>query len=575
MPLFELLPDIFVPTFEIKVDGAPLREDVAKQIMQVSVTQTLADPSNFSFQLYDPKLELINPENGLFTEGKKVEISLGYVGNLRKMITGKISSLTADFPASGPPTLQVEGFDFLHDLTRGTAHNSSGGDDPDSSPPDSQLVSDEAAREGLSVNVDGTPARTLPRVQVHTTSFAFLQNLALWNGYLLWAEDGTLFFKRDRPPSGSIMLEWGKTLLSFSPRFSTVGQVNTVEVRRWDPIQKQTISGRKERPPTEPAEVAATGQEQIARGSGGHSELVITDAPVSSGQDAELLADAILSSLLQSTVTGSGASVGNPDLGAGILIEIKGTGRRFDNNYRVTRVTHTVSESGYQCSFEVNSALNLFGFSSSTDDLLSPSSGHDRGRMSGLAVGIVMANKDPHGLGRIKVKLPALSDEIGHWTRVATLMAGKERGSFFLPEVDDEVLVAFEQGDIARPYIIGALWNGQDKPPDVNADGKNNLRFIKSRSGHIVRLDDTDGKEKIEIIDKSGGNSVTFDAASNTITIKSAKDVVIEAPQGKISLSAKSIEVKSSAETKVEAQSTMNLKASATMTIKGARVNIN
>ncbi|MGH9936309.1 MAG: phage baseplate assembly protein V [Blastocatellia bacterium] len=207
-------------------------------------------------------------------------------------------------------------------------------------------------------------------------------------------------------------------------------------------------------------------------------------------------------------------------------------------------------------------------------ELFSPS--RDRGRVSGVVVGIVLDNKDQQELGRIKVRLPGLSDdEVGHWARVAVLMAGKERGTFFLPEKDDEVLVAFENGDITRPYIIGALWNGQDKPPDANADGKNNLRFIKSRSGHIVRLDDTDGAEKIEIIDKTGNNSVTFDTANNTITIKSAKDVIIEAPQGKISLSAKSIEVKSSAETKVEAQSTMDLKASATMNIKGATVNIN
>ena len=99
--------------------------------------------------------------------------------------------------------------------------------------------------------------------------------------------------------------------------------------------------------------------------------------------------------------------------------------------------------------------------------------------------------------------------------------------------------------------------------------------MIKSRSGHLVRFDDSDGGEKIEIIDKSGENSLTIDTKSNSISIKSAKDVVIEAPQGKISLSAKSIELKSTAETKVQAQSTMNLKASATMTIKGQRVNIN
>lgn len=146
---------------------------------------------------------------------------------------------------------------------------------------------------------------------------------------------------------------------------------------------------------------------------------------------------------------------------------------------------------------------------------------------------------------------------------------------FFLPEKNDEVLVAFEQGDITRPYVLGALWNGEDKPPESNSDGQNNVRLIKSRSGHSVRFDDTAGAEKIEIIDKSGENSVMIDTQSNSISIKSAQDVIIEAPQGKISLRAKNVEVKSSAETKVEARTSVDLKAGATMTLKGRRVNIN
>src|SRR5262249_11560031 len=146
----------------------------------------------------------------------------------------------------------------------------------------------------------------------------------------------------------------------------------------------------------------------------------------------------------------------------------------------------------------------------------------DSDRVYGLVVGIVKTNKLDSS-GRVEITLPALSDaEIVHHARIAVPMAGGQRGTFFLPEEKDEVLVAFECGDIARPYVIGALWNGKDKPPDTNANGKNNLRFIKSRSGHLLRLDDTDGSEKIEIIDKSGENSITIDTANKTITITSA-----------------------------------------------------
>lgn len=210
---------------------------------------------------------------------------------------------------------------------------------------------------------------------------------------------------------------------------------------------------------------------------------------------------------------------------------------------------------------------------------MSPFDQEQRGdnRIYGVVVGQVTNNKDdPQHLGRVKLTFPWWSDsEESNWARIANFMAGSERGAFFLPEVGDEVLVAFEHGNINHPYVIGALWNGKAKPPADNADGKNNLRFIKSRSGHLIRLDDTKNAEKIEIIDKTGNNSITIDSKENTITIESAKDVIIQAPQGKISLSAQNIEITSTADTKLEAETTLDIKASANLTVKGQMVNIN
>lgn len=197
-------------------------------------------------------------------------------------------------------------------------------------------------------------------------------------------------------------------------------------------------------------------------------------------------------------------------------------------------------------------------------------------RISGVAVGVVTNNQDPDKLGRVKVRFPWLSDDDeSQWARVAALMAGNDRGTYFLPEVDDEVLVAFEHGDIRFPYIVGALWNGKDAPPATNDDGKNNIRVIKSRSGHVVRLNDEDGKETIEIIDKSEKNSIVVDTAKNTITITSDKDITLKASNGTITLDAQKIAVKSSADAKVEAGGGMDVKASGTLNLKGATVNIN
>lgn len=201
-------------------------------------------------------------------------------------------------------------------------------------------------------------------------------------------------------------------------------------------------------------------------------------------------------------------------------------------------------------------------------------------RVTGVVVGIVTNNKDTEGMGRVKVKFPWRGDaDESYWARVATLMAGKDRGTFFLPEVEDEVLVAFDHGDINHPYIIGALWNGVDTPPETNSDGKNNIRKIKSRSGHeiifgdeqskekielhtnaghTIILDDSAGNEKIEIKDKTGNNSITIDSVQNAITISS---------QMKLSIKARMIEI--------EAEGMMTIKSGANLTIQGAIVQIN
>ncbi len=210
------------------------------------------------------------------------------------------------------------------------------------------------------------------------------------------------------------------------------------------------------------------------------------------------------------------------------------------------------------------------------DLLTHPQQEADAQRLYGVVVGLVTNNQDPDKWGRVKVKFPWLSDQDeSNWARMATPMAGKSRGFYFLPEVDDEVLVVFEQGDVRFPYVIGVLWNGKDLPPIDNGDGKNNLRMIKSRSGHIIQLNDEDGKEMIEIIDKSTKNSIKIDTANNMISLTSDQDITLSAPKGSIKLEAKAIEFKSSADTKIEASAGMNLKASGQLTVKGATINLN
>jgi len=268
-------------------------------------------------------------------------------------------------------------------------------------------------------------------------------------------------------------------------------------------------------------------------------------------------------------------------------------------------------------------------------------------RLYGVVVGVVTNNKDPENLGRVKVNFPWLQEtDESYWARIATLMAGPNRGAFFLPEVGDHVLVAFEQGDVNYPFVLGALWTLKQKPPFNNADGKNNIRAIKSRSGHVIILDDNNKEKKEKIIIRTnkgheitlndgdgqilittrGGHQATLDDAKKEISINTkegnqlllndeihriqccttdgqmmvmddeSKSIIItdfalentiniaygaheititsmngniklDAPKGKITLSAKEIQANSKA--------SINMKAKGSMIIKGKTVHIN
>jgi uncharacterized protein involved in type VI secretion and phage assembly len=207
--------------------------------------------------------------------------------------------------------------------------------------------------------------------------------------------------------------------------------------------------------------------------------------------------------------------------------------------------------------------------STSLIDLLSPKEGkNDSGKFFGVVIGLVTNNQDSGSMARVKVKFPWLSDDNeSTWARMAVPMGGSSRGTYFLPEVDDEVLVAFEHGDVRFPYVIGALWNGKDAPPTTNSDGQNNIRVIHSRSGHLIRLDDTSGSEKVEVIDKTGGNKITISSSDNSLKLECTGKMTLHATAG--------IEMTSDADIKIQANTTMDVESTAPMTIKGATVSIN
>jgi len=204
------------------------------------------------------------------------------------------------------------------------------------------------------------------------------------------------------------------------------------------------------------------------------------------------------------------------------------------------------------------------------------------GTFPGVAVGVVTSTADPQKLARVKVRFPALSDTVeSTWASVVTPMAGAQRGVYLIPEVGDAVLVAFELGDVNRPFVLGGFWAGPQKPPEPG-DPANNQRVIRSRSGHVVRLDDTDGAERIQIVDKSGQNSITIETTGNKITVKGAGPVTVTTDgdleltaQGAVKVSGRQVEISARQQLALSGQAAAELKSSGALKIQGSTVDIN
>jgi uncharacterized protein involved in type VI secretion and phage assembly len=195
------------------------------------------------------------------------------------------------------------------------------------------------------------------------------------------------------------------------------------------------------------------------------------------------------------------------------------------------------------------------------------------GYVKGVAVAIVTQNQDDESLCRVKVKFPWHESSESYWARLASPMAGDNRGLVMIPEVGDEVLVAFEREDMRFPYVLGVLRNGKEKSPFVNDDGKNDVRIIQSRKKHYLKFDD--GAQGVVELAHEKGRKITFDDNGFSVEDENGNTVQVDSKTGAMTIEAKGqLNIKASSIT-IESSGTLDLKANATLTIRGSLVNIN
>ncbi len=583
----------YLSQWYIKVAGRNVSEEIMDDIISIEVDNSLHLPDMFSIHLRDQlggSGSYKWMDSNTLDLGKPVVISADPKGEEEKgeLLSGEITAIEPEFIKDIGAAILVRGYDKSHRLHRGKKTASF------LQQSDSQIVSKIAQTCGLQADVEATRPTHEHVIQDNQTDMEFIQERAWRNGYFVYADHNKLIFRSKPATSGPApVLKWGENLHEFQARLTTADQVEKAEVHSWDTSQKKAILGTKASPsPIKPGISGETHGGNAARKAfGGQSVEVVIDHPVDTLEEANAIAQSVINEKCNAFLQAEGTCDGNPAVRAGATVKIEGIGKKFSGSYLITHAIHRYDSSGYTTWFEIS------GYHANTLGQLLSSNGNGK-KGYGVVVGQVTNLNDPDNLGRVKVKYPGISDDLeSHWARMVNPMAGPQRGFEFLPEVNDEVLVAFEYDDINHPYILGGLWNGKDKPPlttnDAIKDGKVNKRIIKSRSGHTITLDDTDGKEKISIIDKTQKNLVEIDSKENTVAIKTDKnsmvigtskntltvntdgDITIQA-KGNVTLKGKDITLEATASAKVKAMSNLDLEASTKATIKGnAGVDVN
>ncbi len=190
-----------------------------------------------------------------------------------------------------------------------------------------------------------------------------------------------------------------------------------------------------------------------------------------------------------------------------------------------------------------------------------------RARACEAIIGKVVDNRDPEKLSRVKVSFPTLpGEDASWWAPVVSLGAGEQRGWYFLPEIDDEVVVMFTHGDRRRPVVIGALWNGVDTPPEQNG-GSNERSVIVSRQGSRIEFDDDNGT--VTLSDGAGLGKIVI-SKENTISLEaSSGDVCIQAPNGELNIVANEVQINGSRNLHLEAQSGIDMGCGGDLSLKG------
>lgn len=568
------------PSLTLESDGSPVSGTY--QVLTVVVERRFNKVAAADVVLYDgdPAQEDFPASNAdEFAPGREIEIYAGYHGDEALLFKGHVVRHGIQAHKQRPSLLRLECKDVAVKLTVGRK-NAYFYDVTDS-----DVMEAIAGTAGLDTDVASTGVTHAEIVQYQTLDWDFIVTRAEANGLLVSTDDGTL---RIQPPGFDqepvLALRYGGNLIGFEAVMDARDQYTAVQAHAWDAANQELLALEASDPgATTPGNVEANALADVVGLSVfdlNHAGQ-LTDAELQAWADAQLLKSRL------AKVRGRARIQGVAGVKPGTLIDLAGVGERFGGTAFVSGVRHELNIDNWET--DVEFGLSPDWFVEEYPGVSGPRAGALLPAVEGLQIGLVTALEgDPEGEYRVQVRIPMIdATEEGVWARVATLDAGDARGSFFRPEIGDEVVLDFLHGDPRNPIILGML-NSSAKPAPLDPSDDNHEKGFVTRSEMKVLFDDD--KQEMTLVTPNGNTVVLSDddgsitlqdendnkvvLSSDGITLESASDITLKA-SGDVKLEGTNVESSANAQFKAEGSAGAEFSSGGTTVLSGALVQIN
>jgi Rhs element Vgr protein len=546
-----------VSSYDVIIEGNAM--NASYQLTMLSVIKEINRIPTVKFSLRDgdaaaKTFEISNTDE--FIPGKKIVIKLGYDGDNKQVFKGIITRQSVQVKGNGNSQLTVECKDEAVKMSVG--RKSRYFENVKDSEAIEQLIK---GYKGLEADAKQTNVTHKELVQHHVTDWDFLLLRAEANGLLVSVEDGKVkTFKPDTSAEPALQASYGSSIMEFEAEMDARNQWKQVKAISWDYSNQQLFSADTE----EANDIRQPGNLSGAQLADAInlSEYELHHSGHITEQELKLWSDGVMMRSRLAKIRGRVKITGFSAIKPGDMIKLDGVGDRYNGNALVTAVKHDIGNGSWETNIQFG--LDPEAYAKVYRDLNDEPASGLVGGIRGLQVGVVVGLEDPEGEDRILVRTTTLDNKAnGIWSRVATLDAGDNRGTFFRPEIGDEVILGFINDDPNHAVVLGMLNSSAKKAP-LTASDQNDEKGIFTRSKMRIHFNDN---TKTITIDTPGGNSIKLDESGYSIDIQDQNG-------NKISMGIPGIKISSQSNIDIEAAANLTLKAATTLSIGGASLGI-